>query len=311
MKIGLALGGGAARGFAHIGVIDTLLEAGIDIHCIAGTSMGALVGAGFCSGNYDRFKAVVKDISLPDIPGLLSPTVSKNGFFSGKNIIELIHSTLAADSVESMPVPFAAVTVDLINGDPVILTEGSLAEALRCSISIPVVFTPVECRDSIYVDGGIVDPVPVEAARALGADFVIAVDLFGDIGDPTQNRAARKRYQESAGAAELGMAAHYLKKLFGKFGRADDEQGSSEIAGLLEVMERTLAVAQFHATKSRLKAFPPEVLVCPSLGHVGLFDFHRAEDISVVGAESVHGHLPEIFAGIEKIRSRLGEMGGD
>ena len=299
MKIGLALGGGAARGFAHIGIIEALVEAGIDIHCVAGTSMGALVGAGFCSGNFPAFCETVKSITLPEIPSLLSPTLSRRGFFSGRNIVDLIDNTLKIKNVEDLPTPFAAVAVDLLQGQPVTIRDGSLADALRCSISIPIVFTPVEYGGSLYVDGGIVDPVPVEAVRLLGADTVIAVDLFGDIGDPVQNREARKRYREEAGEAELGLAAHYLRKFIGRFEKSE-QQEAGEVAGLLEVMERTLAVAQFHATQSRFQSHPADVVLAPSLGHIGLFDFHRAEDISLVGSNCAKNEIDTVLAALSK-----------
>jgi NTE family protein len=302
MKIGLALGGGAARGYAHIGVIETLLDAGVEIHCVAGTSMGALVGAGFCSGNFKEFSETVKKITLPEIPSLLSPTLSRKGFFSGRNIVELIDSTLKFKNVEDLPTPFAAVAVDLLQGQPVSIMDGALADALRCSISIPIVFTPVEFRGSLYVDGGIVDPVPVEAAKMLGADVVIAVDLFGDIGDPAQNREARKRYREEAGEAELGLAAHYLRKFIARFDRGAQE-GTGEVAGLLEVMERTLAVAQFHATQSRFQRYPADVVLSPSLGHIGLFDFHRAEDISEVGAQCAKSEIARVLDSLKQAKA--------
>lgn len=288
VKVGLALGGGAARGLAHIGILQCLQQHNIEIHCVAGTSIGALVGAAYGCGKLEEFSDTMQSITLSNLAPLLSPTVSFNGIFSGKKIMRLMTEVLGAQQVESLQLPYAAIAVDLHSGQPVVFTEGPLAEVVRCSISIPVLFTPYPFRNSIFIDGGVVDPVPIAAARALGADVVIAVDLFGSIESIESLHSARQHYQASVTAAELGSVMGILKK----FRKTKDRP--PQVKGYTAIAERTLAIAQHHATKTRLEQNPANVLLRPPLGHVGLFDFHRCESLIRIGLQAMEEQIHEV-----------------
>ncbi len=180
MKIGIALSGGGAKGFAHIGVLNAINRAGIEIDAVSGTSMGALVGAFYASGKLEELQERASGIRLRDIPLLLSPTISKQGLFSGKNIEKFLREFLGGKKIENLNRKYAAVCIDLNRSNVITFTKGDLVHAVRASIAIPGVFKPVVLKDKLLVDGGIMEPLPVRAAHEIGSDFVIAVDVISD-----------------------------------------------------------------------------------------------------------------------------------
>ncbi|MBR3921936.1 MAG: patatin-like phospholipase family protein, partial [Kiritimatiellae bacterium] len=176
-KVGIALGGGGARGIAHLGVYQRLVEIGVPIHCIAGTSIGAIVGAIVAAGNLD---AALEWCSEPDwkkLPKLMLETsLTSKALTPGRRVEELLDGLIVAKDFKDLKIPFAAVATDLHTGEKVVMKEGNLLSAVRASMSIPGVFPPVERDGRVLVDGQLVDPVPVSVCRAMGADAVIAVD---------------------------------------------------------------------------------------------------------------------------------------
>lgn len=177
-KVGLALGSGSARGFSHIGIIRALEEEGIPIDCVAGTSIGAIVGAVYAAaGTLRDYEKVLKDFDWKRVAFLLDPLLPVSGLLGGKRLEKLFHSLLQKKNIEDFLSPFAAVAADVATGEEVVLTEGDAVTAMRASMSMPGIFSPVFFQGRFLVDGGIVSPVPVQAARMLGADVVIAVNL--------------------------------------------------------------------------------------------------------------------------------------
>jgi NTE family protein len=180
-KVGLALGSGSARGLAHIGVLRAIEEAGIEIDVIAGTSMGALIGAIFAAGKLDGLATRFLDFDWKGIISLLDPVFPRSGLIDGQKIADLVRAHVSAASIEDLPIPFRAVATCIMSGEEVVCGAGDLIEAVRASISVPGIFTPMRSNGRILVDGGLVNPVPVSVVRAMGADLVIAVDLNHDI----------------------------------------------------------------------------------------------------------------------------------
>lgn len=301
-KIGIALGGGGARGFAHIGVLQALEAAGIDCDVVSGTSIGALVGAIYASGNIDKLVVASTRIKLTDIPLLLSPAWSTAGMFSGKNALEMLNEFVSVELIEQLPKPFAAVSADLNNAEIVIASHGDLRTAIRASIAIPGVFTPVCQGPRLLVDGGTLDPVPVEAARRLGADVVIAVDLFGayPLQDPLLYTAPSLLERFPAVTTALG----YLRSLSSKIGRSGAapalEPDEGAIPNIIEMVERTLAVSQQHLTRLRLREHPADVVIAPAVSEVGLLDFHRGSPIIEIGRRAAEQALPRVRDELER-----------
>jgi len=172
-KIGLALGSGSARGLAHIGVIKALDEAGIRVDYIAGTSAGAVVGAVYASGRINSLENVVLQLDWKKIVYFFDVVFPKSGLIDGNKITDFIRNHVDEKNIEDLPLPFCAVSTDLATGNEVAIQEGDLIEAVRASISIPGIFTPVKKNDITLVDGGLVNPVPVSVVREMGAGFVI------------------------------------------------------------------------------------------------------------------------------------------
>lgn len=173
-KIGLALSSGSARGWAHIGVVRALAEAGIRVDYVAGTSIGAVVGAVYASGNIDALQEVALQLDWRQIAYFFDVVLPKSGLIDGKKVSAFIRSHVNGINIEELPIPFCAVSTDLATGDEVVIQSGDIIDAVRASISVPGIFTPVKKNGTFLVDGGLVNPVPVSVVRQMGADFVIA-----------------------------------------------------------------------------------------------------------------------------------------
>ncbi len=302
MKIGIALGGGGARGFAHVGILKRLNAAGIDCEIVTGTSMGALVGAVYAANNLDKFEEEVCKIKITDVPLLLSPTWSTSGFFSGRNALEHLMNLIGYDYIEQLPKPYASVSVDLDSSTIVPATSGNIRQAIRASSAIPAVFTPVALTDSLLVDGATMDPVPVEINKKLGADFVIAVDLFGEsYYSPKVKEQNSLRAIWPEGIRNALSYVHSLgERWFGGFYVKEEEKHSKRSAHLIQIIERTLAITQRSITAARLAQHPPNFIIRPPVSHVGLLDFHRAEPIIAIGEKTMDEYIDRLLEAIEK-----------
>ncbi|NDU90542.1 MAG: patatin [Ferrovum sp.] len=255
-RIGLVLGGGAARGWAHVGVINALEEAGIHPDLVCGTSIGALVGAVYAAGELDRFKQWLVDMNMRNIFSLLDVGL-KGGMLKGEKLIEYFRTHFVDRPIDQLALPYGAVATCLHSGMEVWLREGSAIEAMRASIAFPALFPPVWRDEKFLVDGGLVNPVPVSLARAMGAEFVIAVDLNTDLLQPWM--------------------------------RSDMTKPS-----LREIMSNSINIMQLRISRGRLAGDPADVLITPKVGHVGFFDFHRGVEAIEVGYKSVAGVLPAL-----------------
>jgi NTE family protein len=249
-KIGLALGGGAARGWSHVGVLRALEERGVRPDVVCGTSAGALVGAAWALGQLDDFERWLGSLERRDVFGYFDPSLT-GGVLKGERIFDLFSLHVEDRPIESLPVPFGAVATDLEDGTEVWLRRGSLREAVRASISVPALFKPVRIAGRWCIDGGLSNPVPVSLCRALGAEVVIAVDVNG--GRLGERRAFRQEGEPT----------------------------------LLEVAERTLSIIQAGLTRPLLAADPPDLLIAPAAGTIGFLEFHRAKEAFAAGRRSV------------------------
>lgn len=302
MKIGIALGGGVAKGFAHIGVLKALANSGIECEIIAGTSIGALVGAACAAGNLEKLEEATTKIKRKDMPILLSPIWPKQGFFSGRKVLDRLGEFIGVENIEDLKKNFAAVSVDINSSEIVTFTKGSLRQAVWASIAIPVIFTPIVVEDRLLVDGGMVEPLPVQAARSLGADFVIAVDLYGEPPlhalDEVQKKARKSQEKSAVGTA--------LKKLSLGEWTGSEKKDKKLKPSIVEIIERSLIVHQRYLTKYRLKEYPPDFIIKPDVSRVSILDFHCAKEAIEIGERSVKGVLPELINCINKGKMVLG-----
>ena len=294
--IALALGGGAARGFAHIGVIKTLIAKGFEPDVIAGTSIGALAGAMYAAGHLEAFEQWARALTRRSVWGYLDFTFFGSGLISGDRLATTLEKQLGATAVDELPIRFAAIATEVGTGHEIWLTRGRLVDALRAAYALPGIFTPVLIGHRWLVDGALVNPVPVSAARALGARLVIAVnlnaDLFGrgttissfgpDEPDESWLSQVRRRHgvNGSAAAAEEIVKRKVL--------------GTAERPGFSTIMLEAFNIMQDRITRARLAGDPPDVLINPRLGPIGLLDFHRAAEAIDLGAEAAERALAPI-----------------
>jgi NTE family protein len=238
-KVGLALGGGAARGLAHIGVLEVLEREGIPVDLIAGTSAGAAVGALYAKGrSVAQIKELVHNTGWRRLFSLIDLALPKSGFIEGARIKDLLRSVIGDISFSDLKIPLSCVATDISSGEEVVISDGLVLEGVRASISIPVIFTAVRWRDRYLVDGGLVNPVPVSTVRGMGADFVIAVNVIPPMG---------VRVQPPKEAKE---------------------------PGIFQAIMHSLYIATYSLVSSNLAG--ADVVIEPKLPNIGYGDFHRA-----------------------------------
>jgi NTE family protein len=261
-KIGLALSGGGARGLAHIGVIKALQEANIPISCIAGTSMGAVVGAWFAlHGEVDSLDKIFREIKPRDVSSLFKVLRRRDGLIlKGRSVNDWIKDAFDRKKIEDCPIPFACVAAKVKNGEEKIFDQGNLAEAVGASVAIPIIFNPVEVNGELLMDGGAVNPIPVDVVKKMGADFIIAAEVSGHWVD----------------VSEMPLDVAHLGNLF------------SLISG-------ALSAATYQMSRGILKQ--ADVVIDPSISSFNLFDFDKAGELVRLGFYETKRMLPEICRG--------------
>lgn len=300
-KIGLALGGGAARGWAHIGVIRALDEAGIVPDMVCGTSIGTLVGAAYAAGDLDRLEEWVTSLSFQAVVGFLDLSLS-GGLIKGERLIDFFRSHFVDKQIGELPMPFAAVATELRTGREIWLQDGMVSDAVRASIAVPGLFTPVERDKRWLVDGGLVNPVPVSLCRAMGAEWVIAVDLNSDIvGKHLRKAASRGKgngKSQSADDEAEGMTGALLSHI-----RMGGSKNNPPRPSMLDVLASSINIMQVRITRSRLAGEPADILISPRLADMGLMEFHRAAPAIEAGRQATSHMLPAIEALLGEIRA--------
>ena len=283
-KLGFALGAGSARGWAHIGVLRALAEAGFKPDLIAGCSVGAFVGAAFAAGRLDQVEAFALGL---DRKGMfrLADFGLRGGLIKGERINEVFREQFVESEFSDLPIPLAAVATDLHTGQEVWLREGKVSDAVAASIAVPGLFRPVRQDGRFLVDGSVVNPIPVSLCRAMGADIVLAVDLGSDLVG---------RYVRDSD--RLNRTGSFMSKVLPRYNPTSDRQAEPEVAppSLVETLVGAINIMQLRIARSRLAGEPPDVLLAPRLGHLGLLDYHRAESAIAEGRDEVTRMLPAI-----------------
>jgi NTE family protein len=300
-RIGLALGSGSARGWAHIGVIQALKEMGIEPGVVAGSSVGAIVGAAYASDQLDDLESWVRSLTWTKIFKFLDMSVLSGGFIQGEKLYEFARTHVQEVAIESLSRSFGAVATDLNTGREVWFRDGSLLDGVRASIGLPGLFTPVRLNGRWLVDGGLTNPVPVSLCRAMGAEVIIAVNLNGGIiGKHSRSRkgqADRARMDENAESEFLKRITSQLKSsLYEKkdillsqlFGETHDAPG------ILEVLASSMNIMQDRITRSRMGGDPPEIILSPQLSQLGLMEFDQADMAIEEGRAAVQRMRPAL-----------------
>jgi NTE family protein len=280
-RIGLALGSGSARGWAHIGVIRALEKAGVRPDLVCGTSIGALVGAAYAAGELDRLESWIRGLKFGDVIAFMDLALA-GGVLKGDRVMEHFRRNVADRSIEALTMPFAAVATSLRTGAEVWLRSGSAHDAVRASIALPGLFAPVRWQGDLLVDGGLCNPVPVSLARAMGANMVIAVDLGSDV-------LGRRFRAPPAPGPTQGSMQKWMRELQQNLGRLAATKATDEppMPSMVDVLAGCMDIVQVRIARSRLAGEPPEVTVAPRLARLRLLDFHRAEEAIAEGYRAV------------------------
>lgn len=297
-RIGLALGSGSARGWAHIGVIDALTEAGIVPDVVCGASMGALVGAAHVAGRLDPLREWAEGATWRKIAGLTDLRFTGGGLVSGRQIMGFLRSLEISAPIESYPTLYAAVATELATGRELWLQSGPIHEAVRASIALPGIFSPVLVDGKWLLDGGLSNPVPVSVCRALGAEVIIAVNLNGEL--------LGRRFTEPE-PAEVPrpslVSSEALRRVLGQFplpGRRTAAAEGEGVApgtpppGYFDVLASAINIMQDHITRTRLAGEPPHVMLVPRLRTIGLMEFNRAAEAIAEGRACAEQALPAL-----------------
>jgi NTE family protein len=294
-KIGVALGSGAARGWSQIGVLEGLASLGIVPEVVAGTSVGALVGAAFATGKLGALKTRLENFGKRDTATMLDVRLTTGGLIEGRRVENFVDELGITGAIETLAVRYGAVATELASGREIWLQNGPIGQAVRASIAMPGIFSPTKFRDGDgwLIDGGLVNPVPVSLARALGADIVIAVDLNSEL------VGRRFSYLDSDGTPPItapavsAQAPQWLKNAVNPILERVLQAGP-DYPSYFEVLANSLNIMQDRITRMRLAGDPPEVLLLPSLGEFSWLDFHRAKESIAAGVASVEAAQPVI-----------------
>jgi NTE family protein len=293
--LGLALGGGAARGFAHIGVLRTLANAGLKFDVIAGTSIGSVVGGCFAAGHLDGLEEWARTLTRRRVFGYLDFGIGGSGLIGGGRLAERLRATLGETTIDDLPLRFAAIATEIRTGHEIWLTRGRLADALRASYSLPGVFAPVRVGGRWLMDGALVNPVPVSACRALGARVVVAVNLNADLIGRGSTIASHGSDESDDPLTEIVRQHAGLRSMFGSERNIKRQFfGTADRPGFSTVMMEAFNIMQDRITRARLAGDPPDVTINPRLGKVGLIDFHRAAEAIDLGTEATERALTAI-----------------
>ena len=294
-KIGLALGAGVARGWTHIGIVKALEEHGIKPDVVAGTSIGAVVGGAYVSGGLERLETWTKNLSKINFFRFLDFKIRGGGLFGADKLTKIMEDSFGNKNFNELKTPFIAIGCDLMTGHEIWMKEGKMVHAIQASFALPGVFEPVDYQGKWLVDGALVNPVPVSVCRALGADLVIAINLSEDVYGKAR---AEREGVESTGTygvfSDLALNPVETKSSLSKKIMRQLLGHKRGAPSLFANMVASLNIVQNRLSRSRLAGDPPDIHIAPKCGHIGLMEFHRAEEMIEIGHKAIVEELDSI-----------------
>jgi len=322
-KIGLALGSGAARGLAHIGVLNALDDAGIAIDYIAGSSIGGLIAASYASDSIDRIVDFADQADWRQMTSYFDFNFPQQGLLEGRRWMELMDSFVSADEFSELRIPICIIATELMSGREVRILEGNLARAMRASTSLPGIFNPYLLNNSLMVDGGISNPIPIDVVREMGADIVIAVNLNTNLLERNERKKSFRSTNKVSRRARLEARLNRsksppewipdsLEERYSEFQQSirksmlnwvrDDKDEKTRDINIFDVITNSINIMEYQVTQNKLRSDPPDILIEPELDHLNLLDYHEAEKTIGEGYEKMQDKIADLHraAGIRK-----------
>lgn len=284
--IALVLSGGGARGIAHIGVIEELEMQGFHISSVSGASMGALVGGVYASGKLEELKKWLYDLDKMKVFNLVDFTLSAHGLIKGDKVLNKMKEFVEDVNIENLSIPYACVAADIINSKEVVFTNGSIYDAIRASIAIPTVLTPVKTEDGLLVDGGVVNNIPINHVKRLADDILVVVDVNANT--PVYKPMISKIENDSKDSIykkKMKDFYHHLQNFFPK--------SHEEKLGYFNLINKTMAMVSHQIVQMQLEYYSPEILVNISRDSCGIFDFFKAEEMVEIGRHAAKESIKE------------------
>jgi NTE family protein len=301
-KIGLALGSGAARGISHVGVLRTLHTLGITPFCIAGTSVGAIMGAMYAAGRFEDYTARLRQWTRKDTLNILDPVLPRSGLIEGNKFIEFHQEYLNMPRFEDCDIPMAMIMTDARSGEEIVVRSGSITKALRGTISVPGFITPAQDQGRILLDGALVNPLPVDICRQMGADLVIAVDVNSKF-IKRKIQGKNKNKPQPTFLSQQTFIASWAERLeghdlfptqfFSKLIQRRNNHVSPDIS-LFEILSNTIDIMENALKETRLAKDPPDILLRPDTQQISFLDIHLANEAMAAGEQSVRRMMEAI-----------------
>lgn len=275
-KVSLVLSGGGARGIAHIGVIEALEEKGFEISAVAGTSMGALIGGIYALGKIDVYKNWLCTLDKMKVFSLVDFTFSGLGLVKGDKLFHKMRELIEDANIEDLRIPFVAVAADIINKKEVVFTSGSVLDAIRASIAIPTVFTPVKTETGLLVDGGIINNLPIDHIKRSNGDILIAVNVNAHI--PYDKPAVKKNET----APKPTGYKEKIKAFYDQLNKNNPLSGEERF-GYFDVINKTISFMTYRTTQLSLEKYSPDIIINISHDSCSTYDFYKAEEMIETG----------------------------
>ena len=285
-NVALVLSSGGARGIAHIGAIEELERQGYNITSIAGTSMGALVGGVYATGKLPEYKEWLSSLDKLDVFKMVDFTFSTSGLVKGDKIFKEMRKLVPDTNIEDLKIPFAAVATDIINKKEIVFTKGNLFQAIRASISIPSVFTPKQHNDLLLIDGGVLNPIPVNRIKRSGDDILVVVNVNAFIPDNNTNATEPKEKKNGL------MSSEILKGLQNKLAEIIPKNKKEKL-GYFNLITETISLMIYQISTLTLQNYQPDVVINISRHACGNYDFYRAEELIETGRKATLKGLEE------------------
>lgn len=295
-KIGLVLGSGGARGLAHVGAVKALVEYGVRPSIVVGTSFGAIVGAAFASGRFGVLDFTARNVDLSKAVGVFFEFgIHRDGLIRGKRVMDFLEKILPDCNIEELPIPFAALATDIETGEPFVIDRGKVSHAVRASISIPGVFTPVRRGKRLLVDGGISSPVPVSTARAMGADVVVAINVDNSLKCPYQTRRMPQAMVKAANFTTK-IRKELKEKIASRYTELDGLLSGKETGfGFFDILMKTTRICEDRIAREELLSHPADLLIEPAVGDIPTLDFARSDDAIQAGYDAAVEALEKLY----------------